>query len=75
MKQPNLLGELRAIPGGEMPTVFARGIHPLKLGIFEDMIARYPDANPDHLSAWLKLWTQKLALFHPYESRLSRNVR
>jgi sRNA-binding protein len=58
MSNKKLLTELQNILGGELPPVFSKKTpKPLKCGIFEDMIAPYPEAKAADLSAWFAKWT------------------
>jgi sRNA-binding protein len=51
-----LLARLELILGAPPPPVFSKPM-PLALGAFEEIMARYPDADREALAAWLKLWT------------------
>ena len=68
-----LLIELEDILGGRLPEVFLNKVklRPLKVGIFDDMITRYPAAKANELSAWLCHWTG-----HPADlNRISKGRR
>lgn len=53
--------ELAEIIGADVPPVFAdtERIYALKIGISADILARYPNTDPERLSQWLKAWTAK----------------
>lgn len=53
--------QLAEILGAEVPPVFAdtERIYVLKIGIRNDLTDRYPSADPERLSEWLRVWTSK----------------
>jgi sRNA-binding protein len=72
MSNKKLLTELQTILGGEpLPAVFARGIKPLKIGIYHDMRSRYPNATATDLSDWFAKWTSSRS----YLERLAKHRR
>ena len=64
LKEPfreRMTKQLAEILGAAVPVVFADTdrIYVLKIGIREDLLTRYPAADPDRLSRWLGEWTGK----------------
>jgi sRNA-binding protein len=55
-----LLAELTSLIGAPLPPVFTRAVKPLKLGIYDDLRARYPQLKADDLSRWLSKWVTRL---------------
>jgi hypothetical protein len=53
-----LLKQLEAIIGSEPPLSF-RKVRALKRGAFEDMLARYPEADKDKLADWFSVWCRQ----------------
>lgn len=55
----DLMGVLKVSDPERLPPVFLTPKRPtaLKVGIHKDILERYPDADPEALSAWLALWT------------------
>jgi sRNA-binding protein len=52
--------QLQDIIGQPMPEVFGtQTLRPLKVGIFDDMVARYPALEAAALSAWFSQWTRQ----------------
>lgn len=59
-----MLAELGALVGGreKVPQVFEqRRPKVLKIGVHEDLFARFPDADKDKLKRWLRRWVATFA--------------